>query len=102
MQSNPMKHLEGLPPYLMMMFEMRLKIRIEQTIYEHGSVVDELGYCGYKWRSIWAMDSELLARQMVRWMMEKRINEGKQFDSILAASTKAFGHMLINNVLEGR
>lgn len=86
MQPNPMmKHLEGMPPFLMMQMEARLKVRIRQHL-------------GDTYYSVGQDYVDNLAHWMLHRLMEKRMNDGRQFDSILAASTKAFGHMMINNL----
>lgn len=108
-----LKHLEGMPPFLMMQIEARLKVRIRELLQAEAWRKINLAEMVYlnKDQTIGIFEGKAIssrvdekeicdfARQMLHWMMEKRINEGKQFDSILAASTKAFGHMMINQVL---
>lgn len=91
-QSNPMlKHLEGIPPLMMMKIEARLKVRIR----EHLGIDNQPS--PFLERRV-----DEMARHILRRLMEKRMNDGRQFDSILAASTKAFGHMLMKNLLEDK
>lgn len=103
MHSKPQKpetdHLAGLPPLLMCQLEERLQTRIRAAIFESGEVAERGApgrgqMIGYAWRSLWAMDAEELSRDILHRMMNKRIRDGKQFDSILEASRKHFAQSL--------
>jgi hypothetical protein len=88
-------YLSGMPPYMMMVVEARLEVRIRESIYESGKISErgEPGrgcMMGMAWRSLWAMEADDLATHVLHRMMEKRMNYGRQWDSILEASRKAF------------
>jgi hypothetical protein len=97
---NPLDYLDGMPPYLMMQMEERLERRIAETIREFGKVVDEDRFVGWRWRSLWSMDSDEHARHILRRMMEQRINDGRQFDSILECSRRAFATSMMMSAIE--
>lgn len=109
MHSEPQKpeerdHLAGMPPLLMCRLEERLKVRIREAIYESGEVAErgEPGRgqtMGYAWGSLWAMDADDLALHILHRMMDKRIRDGKQFDSIVESSRKYFAQALFAKAL---
>lgn len=89
---NPLdvlKHIEGMPAYLLMQLEARLSVRIRE--------VYDVEFPG--WKENFPGEVDAMAKLICRRLMEVRINEGKQFDSILAASAKAFGREMLNKVL---
>ena len=94
-ERNALDHLAGMPPYLMMQMEARLFVRVWDTMNarKSGSAYDS----GLKCRN--AEEARELARWCLHRMMEKRINDGRQFDSILEASRKAFAHRMFAQAL---
>jgi hypothetical protein len=86
----------------MMMFEMRLKVRIREQLGlpDDNDTSQPCLYYANGRMVLFKEGVDGLARHVLHRMMEQRINEGRKFDSILAASTKAFGHMMMNKLLE--
>lgn len=94
---SPLDHLAGMPPMLMMLMEERLQVRIREAIYESGTVAERgnPSMMGMAWRNLWAMDSDKIAKHILRRMMYKRMEAGKQFDSILESSRKYFAEAMM-------
>jgi|GEM_PF-4407082 len=77
---TPLDHLEGVPPFLMMQMEARLKVRIREILNSKEAEKSPLA-------------TELVdevAHDILWRMMRQRMRDGKQFDSILEASRNAF------------
>ena len=98
---SALDHLEGMPPYLMMQLEARLKVRLKAYLKP-----PEVAYCGItnlprliNERPYTDDECIELAHHILHRMMEKRINDGRQFDSILECSRKAFAQIMFEHQL---
>ena len=83
--------LAGMPAYLMMQLEARLQLRVWETMSARPPA--HAFTTGLRCRN-WHEAGEL-ARWCLGRMMDKRIAEGRQFDSILESSRRAFSAMLL-------
>ena len=94
MTHTALDHLEGMPPYMMMQVERRLRVRIKEVLQAdpHPSYGK-----GLRWRN--EEEVGILAKWVLHRMMEKRINDGRQFDSILECSRKAFARIMFEHQL---
>ena len=90
-------HLAGMPAYLMMQLEARLKTRIREVL-----LATEVGTLRSLPGPVSRKEQAELAKWMLARLMEKRINDGRQFDSILASSRKAFALAMLQRGWEGR
>lgn len=101
-ESTPIEHLEGLPPYLMMKIVERLKERLKEY-----AKPGEVGYCWITGlprltaeRPYTDEERAEIARDILRRMMAQRMRDGKQFDSVLAASKRYFAKNLLPQLLK--
>lgn len=87
-----LEYLDGMPPMMMMVVEARLKERIRREL---GLPVDNdpsmpcMSY-GKGYLFVFEDGVDGVARWILHRMMTKRINDGRQFDSILECSRRAF------------
>lgn len=102
--NTSLDHLEGMPPYLMMQMEERIAERLKgYTKRDSRSVFSTEGdYRGEEWfyRPIEDDERAELARHILRRMMFKRMEGGKQFDSILESSRKYFAEAMMATAME--
>jgi hypothetical protein len=98
---NPLDYLDGMPPYLMMQMEERLERRIREELGLHDEIDPTLPCMSYGGRlMVFEEGVNGLARHILRRMMEQRINDGRQFDSILECSRRAFATAMMMSAIE--
>lgn len=98
---------------MMMKVEARLKVRIRKVLDADlednqvcGPTIFEKrlrGYTPYSDMVVWRKFDDTEVDELARWvlhrLMANRMRDGKQFDSIIAASAKALGHRMINKMV---
>jgi hypothetical protein len=99
-----LEYLDGMPPMMMMVVEARLMRRLED--YEIPAIVDVFSTDGIKrgevqegTRPYTADERATIAHWILHRMMTKRINDGRQFDSILECSRRAFATAMFTQML---
>lgn len=115
-----MSHISGMPASLMCEIEQRLVKRImddylvsKEEEFDHPQTfvmksesddcfetpIGEVLNDGH-WRYITEREASILARHILYRMIDKRIRDGRQFDSILESSRKYFATAMILRELE--
>lgn len=98
-ESSPIEHLEGLPAYLMMKIAARLNERLKEYM-TFDTLSGEAHRVRFVPRPYTDAERAELARHILRRMMEQRMRDGKQFDSVLAASKRYFAENLLPQLLK--
>jgi hypothetical protein len=111
---NPLDYLDGMPPYLMMQMEERLDRRIREEVglpphigrrspeeSDTFLILGDIPEEGEAKVEPWTDERvEYTAHWILRRMMEQRINDGRQFDSILECSRRAFATAMMMSAIE--
>lgn len=102
-------HLAGLPPILMIEFRERIEKRIKAGYVtnvcrdDHHAVYTDAIEVDPDNSDIWRMVSDAEAKELSLWMlhqmMHKRIESGKQFDSVLDSSRTYFAAQQLRMVI---
>lgn len=102
---SPIHHLDGMPPYLMMKMEERIMERLKEYVTPDWRDIfstegEHVGQepCGD--RQYTELERAKLARWILHRMMQRRMDAGKQFDSILESSRQYFAEAMLATALE--